>query len=1034
MSHNASRHSQARMSASIKPLPEDVIAQIKSSTSIVSLSGVVIELLKNSLDARASKVDVTVDFARGGCCIEDNGFGIAPSEFRPDGGLGRMYCTSKYQNPEACLGRNGIFLASLSALSLLTVTSHHHEHRSHNTLTLHHSKAIERNLPARPQDEIKAYSHGTRVTVRNLFGNLPVRVKQRAVIVEEKAELNRLWDGLRKEVTGLLLSWAQPVSLKIRDSENRTLVSLNSQKAVKSTSHETGVGKLRSTQFHLLLNFLTQAGYISFDDWNSFIPVSASTSSITIKGAISLKPAPTKGVQFLSLGHQPLPSYGGHNELYDEVNRIFGFSSFGAIEDDTVVDEMEKLRRERDRRYKSDGYTNRQLKGARKGTDRWPMFYLRIFLNNEPNGTAPEDDFLENEANLQSVTEVLGAMVTQWLTAHHFRPRMRRPELNLSKGFPTVESNSGKLPESRNLETRLSRSASDGGSLKTITPRRDIAGAESRKQKRATPSWVGKTSDQTRSQAFATWSRIKSSNPGFHDTIWGAGKEKESHDTSSTLPAPRGDEHPAGILSIKADLSALVDETSAPGTVPSALAPPASDILENMVYTKDHDEDDAVIWKDLSTNRTFLLNARTGCVMTHLPKRTRLAPSVQGSLNTLAEYNKSLRLAKKRSAETAEGRSSPWLDGLLQDWHNPVFKPVEKSIQQIPSAEANEDAGAQDQSAYFGCCKLDCHKECNDTSLFKLSKLSKEGLKEAQVIAQLDKKFILVKMPDAPSSSTNIAEGSQLLVLIDQHAADERIRVEALLDELCTPISKVSAYCSNLGHTSHVNCTILDKPVQFMISAHEGKLFTTQAARFAEWGILYDISTQTSTAKRTDKPESIISVRTVSPVVSERLKADPKLLSSLLRSEVYRYAESRHLPPLSAATPASSSVVRNWPQRIATCPEGLIDLVNSRACRSAIMFNDELTMDECKDLVWRLTECVFPFKCAHWRPSMVPLIDLGSACMKESSDEGFGTEGGAKYGLGSGMDEGERGKGSFIHAWRRWREALGAGDGRGGAV
>ncbi len=77
---------------SIRPLPDEVVAQIKSSTTIVSLTGVVLELLKNSLDAKASKVDITVDFARGGCVVEDNGLGIPPAEFSQDGGLGKLYC------------------------------------------------------------------------------------------------------------------------------------------------------------------------------------------------------------------------------------------------------------------------------------------------------------------------------------------------------------------------------------------------------------------------------------------------------------------------------------------------------------------------------------------------------------------------------------------------------------------------------------------------------------------------------------------------------------------------------------------------------------------------------------------------------------------------------------------------------------------------------------------------------------------------------------------------------------------------------
>lgn len=76
---------------SIQPLPKDVIAQIKSSTVITSLNGVISELMKNSLDACSTKVDITVDYSRGGCVLEDNGLGILPSEFGTNGGLGKLY-------------------------------------------------------------------------------------------------------------------------------------------------------------------------------------------------------------------------------------------------------------------------------------------------------------------------------------------------------------------------------------------------------------------------------------------------------------------------------------------------------------------------------------------------------------------------------------------------------------------------------------------------------------------------------------------------------------------------------------------------------------------------------------------------------------------------------------------------------------------------------------------------------------------------------------------------------------------------------
>jgi DNA mismatch repair protein MLH3 len=83
--------------ANIKPLPPDVVAKIKSSTSITNLNGVVVELVKNALDANAHSINVTIDFHRGCCIVEDDGEGIPPAEFEVGGGLGkahRMYSDS----------------------------------------------------------------------------------------------------------------------------------------------------------------------------------------------------------------------------------------------------------------------------------------------------------------------------------------------------------------------------------------------------------------------------------------------------------------------------------------------------------------------------------------------------------------------------------------------------------------------------------------------------------------------------------------------------------------------------------------------------------------------------------------------------------------------------------------------------------------------------------------------------------------------------------------------------------------------------
>lgn len=75
----------------ILPLPADAVAQIKSSIGITSLNVVAVELLKNALDAHSEKIDITIDYCRGSCIVEDDGLGIPPLEFRERGGLGKLH-------------------------------------------------------------------------------------------------------------------------------------------------------------------------------------------------------------------------------------------------------------------------------------------------------------------------------------------------------------------------------------------------------------------------------------------------------------------------------------------------------------------------------------------------------------------------------------------------------------------------------------------------------------------------------------------------------------------------------------------------------------------------------------------------------------------------------------------------------------------------------------------------------------------------------------------------------------------------------
>lgn len=76
----------------ILPLPPEVAKKVQSSVKITNLNGVVVELIKNALDAAAGSVSIVVDYRRGGCIAEDDGYGIPAAEFKDGSGLCRAHC------------------------------------------------------------------------------------------------------------------------------------------------------------------------------------------------------------------------------------------------------------------------------------------------------------------------------------------------------------------------------------------------------------------------------------------------------------------------------------------------------------------------------------------------------------------------------------------------------------------------------------------------------------------------------------------------------------------------------------------------------------------------------------------------------------------------------------------------------------------------------------------------------------------------------------------------------------------------------
>ncbi|PYH41850.1 putative DNA mismatch repair protein (Mlh3) [Aspergillus saccharolyticus JOP 1030-1] len=924
----------------IQPLPPAVVAKIKSSTTITSLKGVIIDLVKNALDANAQTVYITVDFPRGGCIVEDDGDGIPPFEFDSNGGLGKAHHTSRLCPARYMYGHRGSFLSSLSALSILTITSRHLGHDTTNTLVFHHATPILRLTPAPSYHELRFGSHGTSITVNDLFGNLPVRVKSRALALQKPEEIERQWDDLRQLLVALMLANNQLAKLVVMDASREKKLSL----CHRAKCHETE-SMLELQRINSILYQACLVGNRNHEHWDL---VSASVPGFQIQAAISPMPSPTKKVQFVSLGPEPMLPQSNANIVYTEVNRIFALSDFETARGSPSSAAKVEIAPSGDERIAN---------SSSKESTKFPMFYIRIIGQDCTCFASDIQCARESILPIQRILDVLEAMLSEFLRQRGLRPRAarkRRHTLPKECLWP--------------WDHQAGQSSSTCSTEKILYPLVKVPDV------RRTP---------TISHHFANWTRIKSAS-----TI--------SQDLNATRRVPKLS---AALYSNPLQRPELSFKTG-PG---DAIVAQHSVKRTHLEAFHEHDSNNGhsghlTVRTDPCTGRSHMINCRTGqSTETESSSYPFSRPRSTGSLVGMRK----LEDENRPSSAVPQRPRNAWVDNLLDVWENPIFGRPETLIH-ILDLETSHRTSTLNSTFYLNTFGVSKYR----------GKLRKDDLNRSHIIAQVDRKFILAAI--GPSAS----KPNTTLVLIDQHAADERCRVEALLASFFSTVSTDITASVRLGD-----------PIVFEIPATEVSLFHRYEKFYSGWGVHYSIKQGPRDAR------ALFIAHALPVLIAERCRTEPELVSQLIREDICRREESRgwgvprsavslrescpdSRPGIShdAITSCGNSVARrnSWLGRLNNCPQGIIELLNSRACRTAIMFNDVLEVKECQSLVRRLLDCNFPFLCAHGRPSMIPILDINTP---------------PSYHLGLGLDDGqtdeytydERCNGGFVDAYKRWQ-------------
>ncbi|KAF9277829.1 DNA mismatch repair protein [Linnemannia elongata] len=368
--------------ASIQPLASSVSDELRASLVVNSLEQCISELIQNSIDANATSIEVKVDVAGHSLQVSDNGDGILPADMAL---IGARYATSKCSslqdlNRITTYGFRGEAVAAIIEMSLVDILSRPrgHEH-VYSTIFKGGDK-----LFCGPSSKYPRFTHGTTISVRDLFYKFPVRQRYWSDASALKLEVELERAKRMVETLALVTPW---ISFTLIDMAKDAKI----MTCRKVDSH-----------LHRITTILGQALSTSL----SFVKSSAEDPVYTFSGYISTQGHYNRLCQYIFLNQRPVQC----EKLQRLVTHLFQQSSFAA---DSLV-------------YAQD---------ARRSRERHPIFILMLTCpTSEYDLCADPSKVTIQFENEERAFQVVRSTIIDFLERHHLLSRTAATALRYQSG------------------------------------------------------------------------------------------------------------------------------------------------------------------------------------------------------------------------------------------------------------------------------------------------------------------------------------------------------------------------------------------------------------------------------------------------------------------------------------------------------------------------------------------------------------------------------------------------------------------------